>query len=142
MARLAALLHDCAAPEVKEMVRLVDKVGIETAPGKGRAAPCSTPRRGWCWPGSVWGGGPRGSPSATPRAKDMSLLDRIIYLADMIERADAPFRGWSPQPVIDLDRFAVRGGRTVRCASPMPLNERTLELLKSLENDGIKENEA
>ena len=84
----------------------------------------------------------------TTGKKDMSLLDRIIYLADMIEPGRRPFPGMEEirsAAYIDLDRaMRIAAGRTVRYVRSrgMPLNERTLELLKSLENDGIKENEA
>jgi nicotinate-nucleotide adenylyltransferase len=152
-ARLAALLHDCAKHlEVKEMVRLVDKAGIETAPGEKESRALLHAAAGVVLARKRFGVEDPEVLSAirwhTTGKKDMSLLDRIIYLADMIEPGRRPFPGMEEirsAAYIDLDRaMRIAAGRTVRYVRSrgMPLNERTLELLKSLENDGIKENEA
>ena len=134
------------------MVRLVEKAGIETAPGEKESRALLHAAAGVVLAKKHFGVEDPQVLSAirwhTTGKQGMSLLDRIIYLADMIEPGRRPFPGLEEirsAACTDPDRAmriaAVRTVGYVRSRG-MPLNERTLELLNSLENNGTKEYES
>ena len=149
-ARLAALLHDCAKHmSVQEMKELVRGAGIDTAPGEEESRALLHAAAGMALAREKFGVTDRAVLSAirwhTTGKPGMGPLEQVIYLADMIEPGRRDFPG------LDAIRQAARrdlkeamliaARRTVEYVKSrgMPLNERTVQLLESLEANEKKE---
>ena len=149
-ARLAALLHDCAKHMgVQEMKELVHGAGIATAPGEEESRALLHAAAGMALAREKFGVSDPAVLSAirwhTTGKPGMTPLEQVIYLADMIEPGRRDFPG------LDAIRQAARSDlreamlvaarRTVEYVNSrgMPLNERTVQLLESLEANEKKE---
>lgn len=142
-ARRAALLHDCAKHmPVEEMCALVDEYKIPTAPGERDSRALLHAAAGMALAQKQYGENDPDVLSAirwhTTGKAGMNRLDKIIYLADMIEPDRRAFPGIDEireATVTDLDlAMALAARRTVDYVRNrgMPLNVRTLELLESI----------
>lgn len=143
-ARLAALLHDCAKHmSVEEMCALVEGQRLPLAAGEKDSRALLHAAAGCCLARTRFGVLDPDVLNAirwhTTGKAGMTNLDKVIYLADMIEPNRRVFpdieriRAAAKRNLDEAMGIAAR--RTVEYvkARGMPLNERTLELLKSME---------
>ncbi|MEG1844098.1 MAG: nicotinate-nucleotide adenylyltransferase [Clostridia bacterium] len=152
-AQLAALLHDGAKHmPMDEMVELVKDADAQTAPGEDESRALLHAAAGMVLAKEKFGVDDPEVLSAirwhTTGRAGMTALDKVIYLADMIEPGRRFFPGLDlirEAAERDLDEaMAIAARRTVDYVRSrgMPLNERTLELLGSIEQQQRKKESA
>ena len=146
-ARMAALLHDCAKHlPMDKMVEMVERADVEMAEGEKDSRALLHAAAGMILAKEQFGVTDPDVLSAirwhTTGRAGMSDLEKVIYLADMIEPGRRPFQGI--EKIRDAanhslnEAMAIAAKRTVLYVRSrgMPLNQRTLELLQNMENNG------